>query len=65
MQVLLEPENFGTEEERSKSNIPHKIRMIGKPKNISHQLGAGRKLVGLTGPVIQGGEDPDPIARYR
>ena len=67
MQVLLEPESFGTEEEKSSSisNVPNKMKMMSKPKNISHRLDAGGKLVGFTGPVIQGGKDPDPIARYR
>ena len=67
MQVLLEPESFGTEEEKSSSssNVPNKMKMMSKPKNISHRLDAGGKLVGFPGPVIQGGMDPDPIARYR
>ena len=67
MQVLLEPESFDTEEEKSSSisNVPNKMKMMSKPKNISHRLDAGGKLVGFTGPVIQGGKDPDPIARYR
>ena len=67
MQVLLESENFTTEEEMSSSsnNVPDKMKMMSKPKNISHRLDPGRKLVGFPGPVIQGGKDPDPIARYR
>ena len=67
MQVLLEPESFGTEEEKSSSisNVPNKMKMMSKPKNISHRLDPGGKLVDFPGPVIQGGMDPDPIARYR
>ena len=67
MQVLLESENFTTEEEMSSSsnNVLDKMKMMSKPKNISHRLDAGGKLVGFPGPVIQGGKDPDPIARYR
>ena len=64
MQVLLESEN---EEEKSNSsnNVLYKMKMMSKPKNISQQIDAGGKLVGFPGPVIQGGMDPDPIARYR
>ena len=68
MQVLLESENFTTEEEMSSSsnNVPDKMKMMSKPMFfISHRLDPGRKLVGFPGPVIQGGKDPDPIARYR
>ena len=67
MQVLLESENFTTEDEMSSSsnNVPDKMKMMSKPKNISHRLDAGGKLVGFAGPVIQRGGDPDPIARYR
>ena len=67
MQVLLEPESFGTEEEMSSrsNNVPDKMKMMSKPKTISHRLDPGGKLVGFPGPVIQGGKDPDPIARYR
>ena len=63
----MESENFTTEEEMSSSsnNVPDKMKMMSKLKNISHRLDAGRKLVGLAGPVTQGGKDPDPIARYR
>ena len=63
----MEAENFGTEEEKSSSSkFPsYQMKMMSKPKNISHRVrDAGRKVVGLAGPVIQGGEDPDPIARY-
>ena len=44
-------------------------KIIAKPQDLGLRYDAGRKAVeeegeGSSGPVIQGGEDPDPITRY-
>ena len=43
-------------------------KIIAKPQDLGLRYDAGRKAVeedeGSAGPVIQGGEDSDPITRY-
>ena len=65
----MEHKNFYIDDQKlsTLSNI-----LIGKNKNntakwqnIGRRFFAGRKEVGHEWPVIQGGEDPDPIVRYR
>ena len=74
MQVLPKPANFDSKDQKSSSsssNSPDGMnndKIIAKPQDLGLRYDAGRKAVeedeGSAGPVIQGGEDSDPITRY-
>ena len=69
MQVLPKPANFDTKDQKSSSSkSPESLnndKTIGKPADLGLRYDAGRKSAESedAGPVIQGGEDPDPITR--
>ena len=72
--MLPKPANFDTKDQKSSSsssNSPDGMnndKIIAKPQDLGLRYDAGRKAVeedeGSAGPVIQGGEDSDPITRY-
>ena len=73
MQVLPKPANFDSKDQKSSSsssNSPDGMnndKIIAKPQDLGLRYDAGRKAVEKedrsSGPVIQGGEDPDPVTR--
>ena len=67
MQVLPKPANFDTKDQKSSSSkSPESLnndKTIGKPADLGLRYDAGRKSAEEAGPVIQGGEDPDPVTR--
>ena len=70
-QVLPKPANFDTKDQKSSSsssNSPDGMnndKIIAKPQDLGLRYDAGRNAVEEEGPIIQGGEDSDPITRYR
>ena len=72
--MVPKPANFDTKDQKSSSsssNSPDGMnndKIIAKPQDLGLRYDAGRKAVeeeGPAGPIIQGGEDSDPITRYR
>ena len=70
--MLPKPANFDTKDQKSSSssNSPDGMnndKIIAKPQDLGLKYDAGRKAAdkeGSAGPVIQGGEDSDPVTRY-
>ena len=67
-QVLPKPANFDTKDQKSSSSkSPESLnndKTIGKPADLGLRYDAGRKSAEeAAGPVVQGGEDPDPVTR--
>ena len=69
LKVLLKPAKFDKKEDNSSSSSKSTEGMINdkimaKPQDLGFGYDAGSKDEQEAGPVIRGGEDPDPITRY-
>ena len=68
-QVLPKPANFDKKDDKSSSSSSksqdgmNNDKIIAKPQDLGLRHDVGRKPDEEAGPVIQGGEDPDPINR--